>query len=274
MGERFQVQGLTFTTHLSPSLNRALTSQGRVSLGESIFLTKNMWFFHQPSNSQHPTGLPLSIDFWYHICGVRAEGIGWGIKTALTSDASLVFLSYHVSDHVTETWNFHDSTSMLKNSIEPATKFRKLLITVLRLTYRKKLRNHEMEEIFHIWERWRWTEPPCLPEQSTLTSWPFLHTSWVLWANICGFLLRFHSIGICIESSASGDWPQSQCPPLAPEVQKVLTFKGFVDYFGQSCEYTGSRSENLGTWEKKTFQNFHNCWTINQDNIQIWKIKW
>ena len=100
-GESFQVQGLTLTTHLSPSLTWALKSQERVSLG--FFLALNTWFLHQPSNSQHPAGRPLSTDFWYHICGVWANVTGWGIKNALTSDASHVFSSCHASDQVTKT---------------------------------------------------------------------------------------------------------------------------------------------------------------------------
>ena len=41
--------------------------------------------------------------------------------------ASRVFSSYHVSEQVTETRNFH-STSMLKNSVKPVNKLRKTLI--------------------------------------------------------------------------------------------------------------------------------------------------
>ena len=124
-GESFQVQGLTLTTHLSPSLTWALKSQEKVSLG--IFLALNTWFLHQPPIFQHPAGCPLSTDFWYRICGVRANATGWGIKNAMTSEASHVFLSYHASEQVTETQNFPDSTSMLKHSMEQETKLRKTL---------------------------------------------------------------------------------------------------------------------------------------------------
>ena len=124
-GERFQVQGITFTTHHSPVLTWAIKSQGRVSLG--FFLTPNMRFVQQPSNSQHPTGCPVSIDLGCHICGVSADSTGWGIETAQTSDASQVFLSYQISEQVIEAWNFH-STSMLKNSVKPVNKLRKTLI--------------------------------------------------------------------------------------------------------------------------------------------------
>ena len=124
-GESFQVQGLTLTSHLSPSLTWALKSQERVSLG--FLPTPHTWFSPQPSNSQHPTGLPLSTDFWYHISGARANTTCWGIKNALTSEASHVFSSYHASDQVTKTWKFPDSTSMLKHSVEQVTKLRKTL---------------------------------------------------------------------------------------------------------------------------------------------------
>ena len=40
---------------------------------------------------------------------------------------------------------------MLRNSIKPGTNSGKLLITVLRVMYRKKLRNTEMEEIYRAW---------------------------------------------------------------------------------------------------------------------------
>ena len=56
----------------------------------------------------------LSIDFWYHICGVSAETAGWGIKTVLTSDVSHVVSSYHASDQLTESRTSHDLNSMLK----------------------------------------------------------------------------------------------------------------------------------------------------------------
>ena len=134
-GESFQVQGITFTTHRSPSLTWAIKSQGRVSLG--FFLTANMWFVQQPSNSQHPTGRPVSIDLGYHIWGVSADATGWGIKSAQTSDASQVFLSYQVSEQVIEAWNFH-STSMLKNSVKPVNKLRKSLIHCSQSNVREK----------------------------------------------------------------------------------------------------------------------------------------
>ena len=88
-----------------------------------FFLALNRWFLHQLPSSQHPTSRPLSTDFWYHICGVRANG--WGIQNALTSEASHVFSSYHASDQVTKTQKFHDTTSMVKHSVEQVTKLRK-----------------------------------------------------------------------------------------------------------------------------------------------------
>ena len=133
-GESFQVQGLAFLTHLPSSLTWAITSPSWVTLG--FFLTPNTRFFHQPSNSQHPTcQSPLTSDT---ICEVRANATGWCREMALTSDASHALLSYHVSDQVTETLNFHNSTSMLKNSIKPATKLRKTLNHCCQCTLQEK----------------------------------------------------------------------------------------------------------------------------------------
>ena len=39
--------------------------------------------------NQQPRDRPLSIDFWYHICGVSDDATGWDTKTALTSDAAM-----------------------------------------------------------------------------------------------------------------------------------------------------------------------------------------
>ena len=61
-------------------------------------------------------------------------------------------------------------------TIEQANELRKTL-TVLRLMYRIKLRNHELEEMFRAKEEWRWAEPPCPGEHSTLTSPPLVSTS-------------------------------------------------------------------------------------------------
>ena len=105
----------------------------------SLFLlTPNMWFLHQASNLKHPTGHPLSTDFWYRICGVRADATGWGNKAALSIDASHVFSRYHASNQVTQTWNFHDSTSMLKKSIKLVTKLRKPLLNYSQINVQEK----------------------------------------------------------------------------------------------------------------------------------------
>ena len=85
-GEIFQVQGLIFSIHLSPSLAWALKSQERVGLG---FSWHQIHGFSTNHGNQQPRDRPLSIDFWYHICGVSANATGWGTKTALTSDAAM-----------------------------------------------------------------------------------------------------------------------------------------------------------------------------------------
>ena len=98
-------------------------------------------------------------------------------------------------------------------------------------------------------------ECPHPPEQSTLTSEPFVPPSQALSANIDGFVLRVHSTGVSIELLASGaDLSLSECPPLSQQVQKVQTFNGFSDYFSQSCQYSGSLLDNLGTYERTDFK--------------------
>ena len=163
---------------------------------------------------------------------------------------------------------------MLKNSIEPVPILRKTLNHLSQINVQEKSR-----------KQWNggnlygtggmgldrvsmpsWAEHRHL---TTISSHLISSLSQYLW-----LYMKFQSIVICVESSASGDWSQSQCPFLSPEVQKVLTFKCFVDYFSQSCQYTGSISNNLSTCERQRFQNFQEYWTMNQDNIQIWTIKW
>ena len=147
-GESFQVQGLAFTTHRSPRLTLAIKSQGRVSLG--FFLTPNMWVFQLPSNSQHPTGHPVSIDLRHHIYGVSANATSWGIKTAQISMPTMC----------SQVIMFLNKWLKLKiSTLPPCSKAQsnqwtnsgKFLLTVLRVTYRKILRNSEMEEIFRSW---------------------------------------------------------------------------------------------------------------------------
>ena len=172
--------------------------------GSGILLTPNTWFFHQSSKPQ-PRGRALSIDFWYHICGVSANATGWVINTVLTSDASHVVLPYYASDKETEICTSHDPNSMLKNSIEPETKLRNSLTCHPHFKVQDKIRNSEMEEIFRARKEWRWVGLPCHVELSTLTSGPFALPSQALWTIIYGLLLSIHSVGICIELSTSGD---------------------------------------------------------------------
>ena len=135
-------------------------------------------------------------------------------NTVLTSDASHVVSRYHVSDQGTESWTFHHRNSMLKNSVEPATKLRKPLTHSPHFKLQDKIRNSEMEETFKSKGEWRWVEPSWPGEHGTLTS-TLVPTSLAIRPNIYGLLLRFHSTGISIESSARGDWSQSQCPPIS-----------------------------------------------------------
>ena len=146
--ESFQVQGLTFLTCLSSSLTWAITSQWWVTVG--FFLTPNTWFFQQPSNSQHPTGHPLSIGLRHHIYGVSANATSWGIKTAQISMPTMC----------SQVIMFLNKWLKLKiSTLPPCSKAQsnqwtnsgKFLLTVLRVTYRKILRNSEMEEIFRSW---------------------------------------------------------------------------------------------------------------------------
>ena len=68
-------------------------------------------------------------------------------------------------------------------------------------------------------------------------------------------MLRVHSTGVSIELLASGaDLSLTECPPLSQQVQKVQTFNGFSDYFSQSCQYSGSLLNNLGTYDRTDFK--------------------
>ena len=103
-----------------------------------------------PSSSQHQVGSPQSIDFWYHVCGVSANATGWGIETALTSVPAvcsqvIMFLNKWLKPEISTL------PPCSKTQSNQWTNSGKLLFTVLRVTYRKKLRNSEMEEIFRSW---------------------------------------------------------------------------------------------------------------------------
>lgn len=86
---------------------------------------------------------------------------------------------------------------------------RKLLITALSVHYRKNLRNNEYEEIFSAREEGRWSEPPCLSEQSTFNSRPFLPPHKFSEPIYIEFYWGFTKSSICIQSSATGDWSQT-----------------------------------------------------------------
>ena len=139
-GESFQVQGITFTTHRSPSLTWAIKSQGRVSLG--FFLTPNMWFFHNhpfltPNRppSVHWPWIPYLWSWcWCHKLRYR---------DCPDFSASHVFSSYQLSEQVTETLNLISSLPPCSETQSNQwTNSGKLLITVLRVTYRKKTQKH------------------------------------------------------------------------------------------------------------------------------------
>ena len=83
---------------------------------------------HPIPSTQQASHCPLTSDIISVESGpmpqVEVSGMPWPQMPDLRS-GHWVFSSYHASDQVTETRNFHDSTSMLKKSIEPATKLRK-----------------------------------------------------------------------------------------------------------------------------------------------------
>ena len=83
-----------------PHVRPQITEEGE----PGFFPEKNTWMFHQLSNSQQSRGRPLSVNIWYHICGVSADATGWVLKTVLTSDASHVDSRYHV---LPSDWKWH-----------------------------------------------------------------------------------------------------------------------------------------------------------------------
>ena len=95
-------------------------------------------FLHQPSNSQQSRGRPLSIDFWYHICGVCANATSWVIKTALTSDASHMVSCYHASAKWLKIELSMTPTSCSKTQSTQRPNSGNHLLTVLTLRYRIK----------------------------------------------------------------------------------------------------------------------------------------
>lgn len=138
-GESFQVLGLTFSTHLSPTY-----SQGRVSLG---FFFPDTKYVLLSANIQCLTAKGQTTVSSHLIPYLCADATGWVIKTALTSDASHVVLRYQASDQQTGSWTFHDPNFMLKHSIEPATKLRRLLTHCPHMMVQDKIRNTEMEDL-------------------------------------------------------------------------------------------------------------------------------
>ena len=98
---------------------------------------------HPIPNTQQATQCPLTLDTISVELVLMPQVEVW---RSPDFSASHLFSSYHVSEQVTETRNFL-STSMLKAQSNQWTNLGKLLFTVLRVTYRKKLRNTEMEEI-------------------------------------------------------------------------------------------------------------------------------
>ena len=113
-----------------------------------FFLALNRWFLHQLPSSQHPTSRPLSTDFWYHTCGVRANAkvevsrMPWLQRPAMCSRVIMLLTKW----------------LKLENSLTPPpcsnTQWNrwpnsgKLLIKVFKLMSRRKLRNSEMDKKF------------------------------------------------------------------------------------------------------------------------------
>ena len=136
-GESFEVQGLTFTTHLSPSFTWASNHRGGWVWGFS---------WHQICG----TCRPVSIDLGYHICGVSADA---KVEVSRLPRLQMPAMCSRVIMFLNNWLKLKISTlpPCSKAQSNQWTNSGKLLFTVLRVTYRKKLRNSEMEEIFRSW---------------------------------------------------------------------------------------------------------------------------
>ena len=79
-------------------------------------------------------------------------------------------------------------------AIQPATELRKTYLSVLRIIFRRKLRNSEMEETWRAKKEWRCGERSCPRQHNTLTSSPLVPTHELsecqnLWSFIFMFLI-------------------------------------------------------------------------------------
>ena len=104
----------------------------------------------------------------------------------------------------------------------------------------EKFTNSEMEEMCRAKGEWRCVEPPCVREHSALTSRTCAHQP----GNSLNFnIFTFFEVSrnrlidwiIGHWSLASGDWSQSQCPFLSPEVQKEKNL--YSSHWVLSVEY-------------------------------------
>ena len=190
--ESFWVQCPTFTTHLpKPHVSPQIIKQGESGVFPDC---KDMVSTPITSNSRYPVGTPLSIDFWYHICGVSANATGWDIKTLLTSQGYLQPGGSHTSDQVIKSGCFHDPPPYSITQSNQGLNSGKPVLTLIRLIYRRKLRNSEMEETWRAKKEWRCGECSCPREKNTLTSSTLVPTHELsecqnLWSFIFMFLI-------------------------------------------------------------------------------------
>ena len=143
-GESFQVQGLTFSIHLSPSLAWALKSQGRVGLGFSWHQTHGFSTNH-PNHSQGSEHCQLTSDTisveLVPMPHVELSTLPW-LQMPATCSWLIMCLDKWLKLEISTL------SPCSKTQSYQWTKSGNFLITVLRVTHRKKLRNNEMEEIF------------------------------------------------------------------------------------------------------------------------------
>ena len=142
----------------------------------------------------------------------------WGSKITVDGDCS-----HEIKRHLLLGRKVMTNLDSIFNWRLLMTKLRKatyLLFSFPLMNMHKKLTNSEMEEMYRAKGEWRCVEPP-FSEHSTLTI--VFTTQKTLNPNI-SVLLRFQEIALLIVSLAIGDWFESQCPSLFPEVQKLHTF--------------------------------------------------
>ena len=116
-------------------------------------------------------------------------------------------------------------------------------------------RHREMSEKCGARQKWSVKSLHSLESTGPLHHRHVLQTQTLSESHIYEFLLRFHQIGIGIESLANGACSHSQCSFLSPELQKVHTCSHTVDdTCNHICYWTLLKSPSvacLQTYERQ-----------------------